>query len=1182
MPSWICQWKPFWIPVGESFKKAHLEEWIFTGDDSSGEQRVANFPVLLHGTDNTDYIRDDHPPTPRPSRQPVSLSWEPTRHQDKAFFWERIVSPLPPLRPRCTFIHPRQLSPFPERLELPFSSDEIMSGYEDSVSSGTDQFTAWVKMDPHEVLVHHMVDVQKATADFREASSSLTNRASKHFSNRSTVQKRLSIYNWNPGPRRGKEDAFEKQIAGRWHVITLQEASEYVDHDILTSGFHVTHYAGCAIFFNKDTFYPNIDVKSIYLHDTRRDLPHQVLEGEQGWSCKVFFHVPHFVDHQPADRSRLQCCHYISTTFTPRRKASPRSSSSLFVLSWFLNTLTWLQVISMVLCGDAAAETTSVLLTKPLLTAPCQRHRVPHHCGVLDQFRTTGQTSVDFFNHQAPIDIGRCACMVHSPYHEELSACDQLIKVSSLRITSFVFRRLARHLGTARWTQSTHFPQRTSCVIASRATEQTHQWNHERPLALLVTVRPFAHAVQFFAIHVHSHEVTWWHSQLNSIAGTLLGSMPFTPWCLSRSFRVFIVHLTRHELLSKKKIWKFGIWQRVQQSPWQASFSRPMTMENEKSHDGDEATLATLAAVSRRELVLPARKLVHSCGRSNYVLVRILKRTCFQQGDFFFAVCMERQSYQLRKLCGPLMSVESPGMWLIATWPSGRTKDQKSENTPPELDMSGRKVPMQDTLMAIVRCSSCKNTGCQFSGACTLWGQIQRKLAQQRTAPQAERHTNCHWSPSWRSISASVSHWEHNWQKSEGYDDEDLVGETWPEESDGSSAADTQRDGTRARGPTYSVGPLHIRRIGSNRFWKLGRTLPIGLLWNLCKGCYQWDKRRSQFVSIRERAWSVLLLLHHTCSCQFYFIFWHFCVLCDSFSGLLAHILFFCSRSLKVSHSLVLTCARRVFFILLHCQPCFLTVTAIELVWGRQKHVHVVQFCVQDFLRRPSAGEWFSESKNRCPDFATRIFPPWVSGFSECKIRCPDFAPRPAGFIGAAEHGWQHPCFTMIDTVVADIICELSCTAVSIIFPRLTTLCNASSDVFVSSLHSILSLCYFVISVKLLSHLLFWISTRDILSRRQHVVQSPYVKNIDLWMTSTPFVMRTRRLRTHWFGFCPWLTIVFVHLDRLVFSWYRRLRKSNKLLKWHITFTRSKTFLSVWSDNVKKMYFNQCLQEKKI
>ena len=35
--------------------------------------------------------------------------------------------------------------------------------------------------------------------------------------------------------------------------------------------------------FSKDTFYANIDVKSIYLHDTRRDLPDQVMEGDQVW-----------------------------------------------------------------------------------------------------------------------------------------------------------------------------------------------------------------------------------------------------------------------------------------------------------------------------------------------------------------------------------------------------------------------------------------------------------------------------------------------------------------------------------------------------------------------------------------------------------------------------------------------------------------------------------------------------------------------------------------------------------------------------------------------------------------------------------------------------------------------------------------------------------------------------------
>ena len=152
-----------------------------------------DFPVL-HSTDYTDCI----PETPRISKQFDSPPWEPTRPQDKAYFCERIEAPLPPLRPRtkCNFIHPRQLSPFPECLDLPFSNDEILCGYEENVSSGTCHFTAWVKMSPDEVLVQHMVDIQKATADVREASerkpttSSHTNSVNKHFATRSIVQKK--------------------------------------------------------------------------------------------------------------------------------------------------------------------------------------------------------------------------------------------------------------------------------------------------------------------------------------------------------------------------------------------------------------------------------------------------------------------------------------------------------------------------------------------------------------------------------------------------------------------------------------------------------------------------------------------------------------------------------------------------------------------------------------------------------------------------------------------------------------------------------------------------------------------------------------------------------------------------------------------------------------------------------
>ena len=47
----------------------------------------------------------------------------------------------------------------------------------------------------------------------------------------------------------------EKHIAVKWHIITLQEATEYPEHEFLTNRFHVTHYGGCTILFSKDTFF---------------------------------------------------------------------------------------------------------------------------------------------------------------------------------------------------------------------------------------------------------------------------------------------------------------------------------------------------------------------------------------------------------------------------------------------------------------------------------------------------------------------------------------------------------------------------------------------------------------------------------------------------------------------------------------------------------------------------------------------------------------------------------------------------------------------------------------------------------------------------------------------------------------------------------------------------------------
>ena len=145
-----------------------------------------------------------------------------------------------------------------------------------------------MKTDFVTTLRRHTVDVKSVNGAFRDAPARkhATSCQEYHFNNdvpnRLTEQKRHSVYSLNPGPRRGKEGAIEKHIAVKWHIVTLQEAIEYLEHELLTNRSHVTHYGDCAILFNKDTFSSDIKVSSIYLHDTRTREQDKVKEGESG------------------------------------------------------------------------------------------------------------------------------------------------------------------------------------------------------------------------------------------------------------------------------------------------------------------------------------------------------------------------------------------------------------------------------------------------------------------------------------------------------------------------------------------------------------------------------------------------------------------------------------------------------------------------------------------------------------------------------------------------------------------------------------------------------------------------------------------------------------------------------------------------------------------------------------
>ena len=275
MTDWVCQWKPFWIPVEDSFKKAYLEEWVFICDAPCDAPSSADQGEVIPETSGVSKL--------------ASLSpWEPAKHQDKACFWERIEAPLIPLRlrPKCDFNHPQQLSPFPERLELLFSSDAILSGCEDLVSSGSDHFTMWGKMSPHEILAEHVVVIHKVVADFRDAfernqSSYSQTRGVNNilfFSITCAEEaQHLQLEPWAPTWKRRRisetncgEVAYHYPAGSIW-LCWSRYSSRTISRDPL-----------CGL-FNKDKFYPCISVKSIYLHDTRRGLQDQVVEGEQGW-----------------------------------------------------------------------------------------------------------------------------------------------------------------------------------------------------------------------------------------------------------------------------------------------------------------------------------------------------------------------------------------------------------------------------------------------------------------------------------------------------------------------------------------------------------------------------------------------------------------------------------------------------------------------------------------------------------------------------------------------------------------------------------------------------------------------------------------------------------------------------------------------------------------------------------
>ena len=158
-------------------------------------------------------------------------------------------------------IHPIQHATAPQRLLLPHSDTEILTHLNDDISSIRDGYTGWVMSDATTTRERHMACKGSAVPAFRKAYERRNPSPQQNYRFDTSVPNRLleiSISNWNPGNRRGKPGAIEKHIAGKLHIIALQEAIEYLQHECLMNHFYITHFACCAVLFNRDSLHSRL------------------------------------------------------------------------------------------------------------------------------------------------------------------------------------------------------------------------------------------------------------------------------------------------------------------------------------------------------------------------------------------------------------------------------------------------------------------------------------------------------------------------------------------------------------------------------------------------------------------------------------------------------------------------------------------------------------------------------------------------------------------------------------------------------------------------------------------------------------------------------------------------------------------------------------------------------------
>ena len=295
-----------------------------------------------------------------------------------------------------------------------------------------------------------------------------------------------------------------------------------------------------AILFNKDTFYTNIDVKSIYLLDTRRDLPDQVMEGEQGWVFQGVLSRSSFRRPPVSGQETFTVLSlHISHIYAKKRGIAKKLiltiraimiSQQIDVVAGDFNGTAWR-------CSNRNRNISSTLdeafadcafPTPPGLTALWWPGSLPNNwadiCGVLE-----------------PPGSDRCwKVRVYGAFSIPRKARGLRPNDQSCHHETWL------HLDFVDWRNTRSQHGEHDCATSSRTAQEEDQWYYERPFALFVNVQPLARS----CLLLHgSYVITKRSDELNCLWQTChrRGMFWFHPRILVLHFLFALnIHLAQH------------------------------------------------------------------------------------------------------------------------------------------------------------------------------------------------------------------------------------------------------------------------------------------------------------------------------------------------------------------------------------------------------------------------------------------------------------------------------------------------------------------------------------------------------------------------------------------------------------------------------------------------------------